>query len=153
MRQWTTVTLVCAQVGATPGGTGAPRFLIDGEMQAAAASLPEGQRPTMPTGPDPKWRFFWRVGERPTDGQFAELNADPVVPVGEVEATPPLPLTLTLFSEWIPRMGESDGLLGLEDGPSCRGCGTDGSGWPGVGTNRHYRSYDQGRSRLYCTDA
>jgi hypothetical protein len=29
---------------------------------------------------DPKWRFFWRVGERPSDGQYAELNAEPVVP-------------------------------------------------------------------------
>eukprot|EP00976_Prorocentrum_cordatum_P099201 1191746-Prorocentrum_minimum.AAC.3 len=38
----------------------------------------------MPTGPDPKWRYFWRAGERPDPSQtkFAELNADPVIPQG-----------------------------------------------------------------------
>ena len=70
------------QVGSTPGGTEARRILIDRDMQSAARSLPEGHRPTTPSGPDPKWRFFWRIGERPMDGKFAELNADPVVPVG-----------------------------------------------------------------------
>lgn len=30
---------------------------------------------------DCKWRFFWRIGERPTDTKFAELNADAVLPV------------------------------------------------------------------------
>lgn len=29
---------------------------------------------------DPKWRFFWRVGERPECGEFSELNVEPVVP-------------------------------------------------------------------------
>ena len=36
--------------------------------------------PTLPTGADAKWRFFWRVGERPPHTQFAELNAAPVIP-------------------------------------------------------------------------
>ncbi len=84
--------------------------LQDGEMQRLAAGLPDG--PTMPSGPgenfsfallvstlvpvglhhhhpsaifttDPKWRFFWRVGERPTEcaTEYAELNAAPVLPV------------------------------------------------------------------------
>lgn len=36
----------------------------------------------MPTGADPKWRFFWRVGERPLpeNTRYPELNAEPVVP-------------------------------------------------------------------------
>ena len=63
--------------------------MIDRAMQAAAATLAEGHRPTMPSGPDPKWRYFWRVGERPPaqgcsgehEEEFAELNAAPVVPV------------------------------------------------------------------------
>ncbi|CAE7883763.1 phqC [Symbiodinium sp. KB8] len=29
---------------------------------------------------DPKWRFFWRIGERPEKTEFGELNADAVVP-------------------------------------------------------------------------
>lgn len=39
-------------------------------------------RATLPRGPDPKWRFFWRVGERPQpeNTRFPELNAAPVVP-------------------------------------------------------------------------
>lgn len=35
---------------------------------------------TLPTGPDPKWRYLWRVGPRPECTQFEELNAEPVVP-------------------------------------------------------------------------
>jgi hypothetical protein len=34
-------------------------------------------------GPDPKWRFFWRIGEQPPTTQFPRLNADPVVPEGK----------------------------------------------------------------------
>ena len=63
--------------------------------QAAAACLPEAHQPSLPTGPDPKWRFFWRVGERPSNGQYAELNAEPVVPVSslshELSASPYMP--------------------------------------------------------------
>ncbi|CAJ0759262.1 20713_t:CDS:2 [Entrophospora sp. SA101] len=30
--------------------------------------------------PDPKWRFFWRIGELPEQKKFPQLNSDPVVP-------------------------------------------------------------------------
>lgn len=30
--------------------------------------------------PAPQWRFFWRLGERPRDTRYPELNAEPVVP-------------------------------------------------------------------------
>ncbi|CEP00972.1 hypothetical protein PBRA_008284 [Plasmodiophora brassicae] len=33
-----------------------------------------------PPGADPKWRYFWRVGERPAETSFASLNAEQVVP-------------------------------------------------------------------------
>ena len=33
-----------------------------------------------PAGPDPKWRFFWRIGDRPKEGGFEDLNAKPVYP-------------------------------------------------------------------------
>lgn len=29
---------------------------------------------------DVKWRYFWRVGPRPQQTEYAELNAEPVVP-------------------------------------------------------------------------
>jgi len=33
-----------------------------------------------PPEKDPKWRFFWRIGEAPQDTGFPQLNAPPVVP-------------------------------------------------------------------------
>lgn len=36
----------------------------------------------LPQGPDPKWRFFWRIGERAKSTEFEELNAAPVIPKG-----------------------------------------------------------------------
>ena len=35
---------------------------------------------TIPTGPDVKWRYMWRVGPRPADTRFTELNSEPVIP-------------------------------------------------------------------------
>ncbi|KAJ8324044.1 hypothetical protein O5D80_007261 [Batrachochytrium dendrobatidis] len=37
-------------------------------------------RPLDFTKPDKKWRFFWRMGERPTETNFPDLNAAPVIP-------------------------------------------------------------------------
>lgn len=68
------------QVGATPEGVEKPRCLRDPAILAHAASLTPADRPTTPTGADVKWRFFWRLGERPRDTRFPELNAEPVVP-------------------------------------------------------------------------
>ncbi|GMP62549.1 hypothetical protein CsSME_00024614 [Camellia sinensis var. sinensis] len=36
-------------------------------------------------GPDPKWRYMWRVGPRPSNTRFQELNAEPVIPEGFLE--------------------------------------------------------------------
>ena len=35
-----------------------------------------------PPEKDPKWRFFWRIGERPNSSKHADLNAEAVVPDG-----------------------------------------------------------------------
>jgi len=70
------------QVGITPEGVEKPRCLSDTTMQNAIDTLPDGQRPQQPSGPDPKWRYFWRLGKRPKNTRFQELNADPVVPDG-----------------------------------------------------------------------
>ena len=69
-----------SQVGATPEGVEQPACLHSPGAKAAAAALPPAVRPTWPSGADPKWRFFWRVGPRPAATAFPELNADPVVP-------------------------------------------------------------------------
>jgi isopenicillin N synthase-like dioxygenase len=37
-------------------------------------------RAHIPTAADHKWRFFHRMGPRPTDTKFGELNANPVIP-------------------------------------------------------------------------
>lgn len=73
------------QVGATPPGVETPRCVSDPPSCAAALGAQRpGHRATRPTGPDAKWRFFWRLGERPPEGEtaFPELNASPVVPSG-----------------------------------------------------------------------
>uniref|UniRef100_A0A383VB58 Isopenicillin N synthase-like Fe(2+) 2OG dioxygenase domain-containing protein n=1 Tax=Tetradesmus obliquus TaxID=3088 RepID=A0A383VB58_TETOB len=71
------------QVGVTPSGVEMPRCVVEPEAckQQLARLQPE-QQPTLPTGPDAKWRYMWRVGPRPESTQYAELNAEPVVPQG-----------------------------------------------------------------------
>lgn len=63
------------QVGVLPAGTEVPRPC----REALAAQTP-GNRAAQPLGPDPKWRFHWRLGERPAQTRFPALNAVPVVP-------------------------------------------------------------------------
>ena len=72
------------QVGATPEGVEVPRCVVDPDcLQTIEQQLPE-HRATVPPGADPKWRFFWRLGPRPERTQFAELNAEPVIPAGDL---------------------------------------------------------------------
>uniref|UniRef100_A0A7C8Z1X4 Non-haem dioxygenase N-terminal domain-containing protein n=1 Tax=Opuntia streptacantha TaxID=393608 RepID=A0A7C8Z1X4_OPUST len=70
------------QVGATPEGVEVPRSLVDEEMQKKLKAMPLHNRPTTPRGPDPKWRYMWRIGPRPSYTRFKELNAEPVIPDG-----------------------------------------------------------------------
>lgn len=70
------------QVGVTPEGVEMPRSALDKDMERQALQLPEDSRPLIPTGPDLKWRYMWRIGPRPTETRFKELNAEPVVPEG-----------------------------------------------------------------------
>lgn len=68
------------QVGATPEGIERPRCLKDPSILANARKLAPEHQPAPPMDADVKWRFFWRVGERPKDTRYAELNAEPVIP-------------------------------------------------------------------------
>ncbi|KAK9855116.1 hypothetical protein WJX84_010038 [Apatococcus fuscideae] len=70
------------QVGVTPEGIEEPRCIMDPACLETIKGQPAGHRATAPTGPDPKWRFMWRLGRRPDVTQFHELNAAPVLPAG-----------------------------------------------------------------------
>ncbi|KAK6162915.1 hypothetical protein DH2020_002756 [Rehmannia glutinosa] len=70
------------QVGVTPEGVEVPRSLVDEGMQEKLRAMPIEFQPSTPTGPDPKWRYMWRVGPRPSNTRFKELNSEPVIPEG-----------------------------------------------------------------------
>jgi len=63
------------QLGATPEFTEVPRDHSD-----KIKKLDQNNTAHLPEGADPKWRYFWRIGERPTKTKFTELNAPPVIP-------------------------------------------------------------------------
>ncbi len=65
------------QVGATPDHVERPR-----DHCSKMTLLPDGAKPLSVCPPefDPKWRYFWRIGGRPTVTKFTELNAAPVIP-------------------------------------------------------------------------
>jgi len=62
--------LVPGKVGVTPEGVEVPRSLIDKNMQEKIRSMPVEFQPATPKGPDPKWRYMWRVGPRPANTRF-----------------------------------------------------------------------------------
>eukprot|EP00698_Gefionella_okellyi_P003592 TRINITY_DN13377_c0_g1_i1.p1 TRINITY_DN13377_c0_g1~~TRINITY_DN13377_c0_g1_i1.p1 ORF type:complete len:357 (-),score=74.92 TRINITY_DN13377_c0_g1_i1:40-1110(-) len=68
------------QVGATPEFTEEARCNHDPECQKMIDDQPVEHRAHKSEGPDPKWRFFWRVGPRPEKTAFKELNAECVLP-------------------------------------------------------------------------
>lgn len=68
------------QVGATPSYVERPRILSEAPSSALRVAA-QSSRAVIPSGPDPKWRFFWRVGGRDSESsKFRELHADPVIP-------------------------------------------------------------------------
>lgn len=68
------------QVGVTPEGIETAKCAKDPKCLKEIDNMPEHHRPLKPQKADPKWRFFWRVGPRPEDSKFPDLNAAPVVP-------------------------------------------------------------------------
>jgi isopenicillin N synthase-like dioxygenase len=64
-------------VGATPSRTELPRNHCERMKAFKDADKPLS---LCPPEKDPKWRFFWRMGERPPATAFEQLNAAPVVP-------------------------------------------------------------------------
>jgi len=63
------------QLGATPEFTELPRDHTERMNSYTGSNAAHA-----PKGPDAKWRYFWRIGERPSSTLFPELNAPPVIP-------------------------------------------------------------------------
>eukprot|EP01114_Cavostelium_apophysatum_P006747 TRINITY_DN1819_c0_g1_i1.p1 TRINITY_DN1819_c0_g1~~TRINITY_DN1819_c0_g1_i1.p1 ORF type:complete len:348 (-),score=59.63 TRINITY_DN1819_c0_g1_i1:60-1103(-) len=63
------------QLGATPEFTEVPRDHVD-----RISELGQNNAAHVPKGADLKWRYFWRIGQRPESTKFPELNAPPVIP-------------------------------------------------------------------------
>jgi len=63
------------QLGATPEFTEVPR-----DHLVKIKALTPDNAAHVPKGADAKWRYFWRIGERPTETKFAELNQPQVIP-------------------------------------------------------------------------
>ena len=69
------------QVGATPSMVEIPICKTDAECIERIEGMPSEHKPLPISGPDPKWRFFWRIGERPKEvSGYEDLNAAPVHP-------------------------------------------------------------------------
>ncbi|KAG6901815.1 hypothetical protein C0995_007614 [Termitomyces sp. Mi166 len=74
------------QVGVTLENTEKPKCAVDEPCLRIIAKLDPAERPLDITAhaPDPKCRFFWRMGEQaPYETQFPALNASNVVPQSE----------------------------------------------------------------------
>ena len=65
------------QVGTTPSRVELPRNHCERMKAFQDADKPLS---LCPPEKDPKWRFFWRMGEAPKETAFPQLNAAPVVP-------------------------------------------------------------------------
>ena len=54
----------------TPAGVELPRSAVDKDIEKIVSQLPEDSRPSIPSAPDPKWRYMWRIGPRPPQTKF-----------------------------------------------------------------------------------
>jgi len=71
----------CAyQVGVTPENVECAKCANDPSCLDRIEAMPAEHRPHKPQKADPKWRFFWRVGPRPSSSDFPEQNLEPVKP-------------------------------------------------------------------------
>eukprot|EP00300_Choanocystis_sp_HF-7_P042313 c9068_g1_i1.p1 GENE.c9068_g1_i1~~c9068_g1_i1.p1 ORF type:complete len:354 (+),score=81.94 c9068_g1_i1:60-1121(+) len=77
------------QIGVTPDHVELPRP----HTERINTKYADMCRPLHPVGKDPKWRFFWRIGDRPTETSFPELNEAPVIPAA-------FPQWATVMDRW-----------------------------------------------------
>jgi len=89
------------QLGATPAFVEEPRDHLTEINQ-----LSPDNSAHVPKGADPKWRYFWRIGERPNDTKYPELNAPPVIPSNFPEWSSVMDKWGTLMLQSINTVGE-----------------------------------------------
>ncbi|KAI9295344.1 Clavaminate synthase-like protein [Neoconidiobolus thromboides FSU 785] len=70
------------QVGVTPPSTEDPRCKTDAACQEIIEKLPIESRPLTSSGPDPKWRYAWRIGNSNKNEELKLLKSEQVVPKG-----------------------------------------------------------------------
>lgn len=65
------------QVGVTPEHVEKPK-----NHCSRMKNLPKDAQPhsLCPPEVDPKWRYFWRIGDQPSETKFKQLNAEAVIP-------------------------------------------------------------------------
>jgi len=64
-------------VGVTPEGIERPK-----NHCKKVNKITQSERPITicPPGADPKWRYFWRIGDPPSETNYPELNSKQVIP-------------------------------------------------------------------------
>nr|CAG8610824.1 15143_t:CDS:2 [Entrophospora candida] len=82
------------QIGVTPELKEGPKCHRDINCQKIIEQMPKESRPLISKGPDPKWRFFWRIGELPEKTKFPQLNSEPVTPEAFKDVWP------TIMNQW-----------------------------------------------------
>jgi isopenicillin N synthase-like dioxygenase len=68
------------QVGVTPEGKEVAKCAKSIHCKESIKNQSEENKAQMPEGPDPKWRYFWRIGEPLRDTEWSKLNSDNVIP-------------------------------------------------------------------------
>ena len=68
------------QVGVTPEGLELSRCSQDPECIKEIKQQDIENRAQISLVPDPKWRYFWRIGEGNKNSEFKKLNEDNVIP-------------------------------------------------------------------------
>lgn len=68
------------QVGVTPENTEVPRCGRDASCLDIVDHMDDDNKPHSFDQADPKWRYFWNIGERPKVTKFSRVNPPPVIP-------------------------------------------------------------------------
>lgn len=68
------------QVGVTPEGKEVAKCAKSKHCKETIENQNESNKAQLPKGPDPKWRYFWRIGKPLQDTDFKKLNNPNVIP-------------------------------------------------------------------------
>lgn len=63
-------TSLLIKVGVTPEGYEVPRAASDSSIRAEIETQKEENKAALPSGPDKKWRYMWRIGSRPENSKY-----------------------------------------------------------------------------------